>query len=240
MIKRLDLSRIFRGIFFITLLLSLIHPARVLADGDSRRYEFINISYTEYDWWLVHWQNNNLACEIKVDHDGAPTGVEIYRQCGDKIYDLWRISGPCFAADSVGQGQCGGMYLFLAGSELKQKEIQVELPTAKVWIELNDCILIRSTDICVDIPSLLITAEEPLPNERVTRIQGTMNGLPFNCNNSSCNLTLRVTGDNGIPIEFWADSSYGDSTIHYRGRIRVSENIDELTLTSGWQVDIVS
>ena len=240
MIKRLDLSRIFRGIFFLTLLLVLIHPARVLADGDSHRYEFINISYTEYDWWLVHWQNNNLACEIKVDHDGEPTGVEVYRQCGDKIYDLWRISGPCSAADSEGQVQCGGMYLFLAGSKQKEKEIQVELPTAKVWIELNDCIPIRNTNICVDIPSLLITAEEPLPNERITRIQGTMNGLPFNCNDSSCNLSLRVTGENGIPIEFWADSSYGDSTIHYRGRIRVSENIDELTVTSGWQVDIVS
>ena len=67
-----------------------------------------------------------------------------------------------------------------------------------------------------------------------------MNGLPFNCNDSSCNLTLQVTGDNGIPIEFWADSSYGDSTIHYRGRIRVSENVDELTITSGYQVDIAS
>ena len=240
MIKRLDPSSIFRGLIFLILLLGLIHPARVLAGGDPRRYEFIKISYTENDWWLVHWQNNNLACEIKVDHEGEPTGAEIYRQCGDKIYDLWRISVPCSAADSVGQEQCGGMYLFLAGSMQKEKEIQVELPTAKVWIELNDCIPIRSTDICVNIPSLLITAEEPLPNERIARIQGSMNGLPFICKDSSCNLSLRETGDNGIPIEFWADSSYGDSTVHYRGRIRVSENLDELTVTAGWRVDVVS
>ena len=240
MIKRLDPSRILRGVCFLTLLLVLIHPARVRAEGDPRRQEIIIIPYIEYDWWLVHWQNNNLACEIKVDHAGEPIGTEIYRQCGNKIYDLWRISGPCSAADSEQQGQCGGMYLFLAGSMQKEKEIQVELPPAKVWIELNDCIPIRSTDICVDIPSLLITAEEPLPNERITRIQGTINGLPFNCNDSSCNLMLRVTGDNGIPIEFWADSSYGDSTIHYRGRIRVSENIDEQAVTSGWPVDIAS
>lgn len=240
MIKRLDPSRIFRGIFFLTLLVVLIHPARVLAEGDPRRQEFIIIPYTEYDWWLVHWQNNNLACEIKVDHEGEPTGAEIYRQCGNKIYDLWRISDPCPAADSEYQMQCGGMYLFLAGSELKQKEIQVELPTPKVWIGLKDCISIRSTDICVEMPSLLITAEEPLPNERITRIQGTVNGLPFICSGSSCEVPLRMTGENGIPIIFWADSSYGDSTLHYKGRIRVSESVDELTVSSGWQVDIAS
>lgn len=240
MIKRIIPSRIYRGFIFVTLLLGLIHPTRVLADGDPRRQEFINILYTEYDWWLVHWQDNSLACEIKVDHEGEPTGAEIYRQCGNKVYDMWQGSDPCSGADSGNQRQCEGMYLFLAGSNQKDKDIQIELPTAKAWIELKDCIPIRNTDICVDIPSLLITAEEPLPNERITRIQGTMNDLPFICFGGSCDLALRVTGDSGIPIEFWADSSYGDSTIHYRGRIRVSESIDELTVTSGWRVDIAS
>ena len=120
MIKRIDLSRICR-VFFLTLLLGLFHPTRVLADGEPRRQEFINIIYTEYDWWLVHWQNNKMACEIKVDHEGEPTGTEIYQQCGNKIYDLWRISDPCSAAVSGDQGQCGGMYLFLAGSAQNAK-----------------------------------------------------------------------------------------------------------------------
>jgi len=230
----------YRVFIFLTLLLGLRTPTRVLADGDPRRQEIINIIFTEYDWWLVHWQNNKLACEIKVDHEGEPIGIEIYQQCGSKINELWRISDPCSDAASEDQDQCGGMYLYLAGSKQNEKEIQVELPTAKIRIDLKDCISIRSTDICVDIPSLLITAEEPLPNERITRIQGTLNDFPFICYGNSCDLKLRVTGDSGIPIEFWADSSYGDSTVHYRGRIRISESIDELTVTSGWQVDIAS
>jgi len=240
MIKKIDLSRIYRVIFFSTLLLSLSNPTRVLADGEPRRQEVINIVFTEYNWWLVHWQNNKLACEIKVDHEGEPTGTEIYQQCGSKIYNLWQVSDPCSAAATAGHGQCGGMYLFLAGSEQNDKDIQVELPLAKVWIELVNCISSWSTDRCVEIPSLLITAEEPLPNERITKIQGTLNDIPFICYGNSCDLKLRETGDNGIPIEFWADSSYGDSTVHYRGRIRVSEGVDELTIPSGWQVDIAS
>ena len=125
MIKRIDLSRIYRVFIFSTLLLSLSNPTRVLADGEPRRQEFINIVFTEYDWWLVHWQNNKLACEIKVDHEGEPTGTEIYQQCGNKIYNLWRISDPCSAAATLGQGQCGGMYLYLAGSKQNKKDIQI-------------------------------------------------------------------------------------------------------------------
>ena len=240
MIKRIGPSRIFPGLIFLILLIGLAHPARVLADGDPRRQESIDIPYSEYDWWLVQWLNNNLACEIIVDHEGEPTGAEIYVQCGKEIYDQWRISDPCSAADSENQVQCGGMYLFLTGSGLKQKEIQIELPTPKIWIDLKDCISIRGTDICVEIPSLMITAEEPLPNESITRIQGTLNNLPFSCLGNSCDLKLRVTSDGGIPIEFWADSSYGDSTVHYQGRIRVSESVEERTVTSGWRVDIAS
>jgi len=240
MIKRMERSRKVSGFIFLTLVMILGFPLRVLADGDSPRQEFINIVFTEYDWWLVHWQNDKLACEIKVDHDEDPTGAEIYQQCGKKIYDLWRTTDPCSAAASEDQEQCGGMYLFLAGSKQKEKDIQIELPIAKIWIELKDCIPVRNPDICLDIPSLMITAEEPLPNEKITKIQGTLNDFPFICYGTSCDVKLRETGDNGIPIEFWADSSYGDSTVHYKGRIRVSESVGELTITPGWQVDVVS
>ncbi len=114
MIKKIGLLRKYRVFIFLTLLVGLSHPVLVQAqEGEPRRQEFMNIVYTEYDWWLVHWQNNKTACEIKVDHEEEPTGAEIYQQCGKKIYDMWQISDPCSAADSGDQGQCGGMYLFL-------------------------------------------------------------------------------------------------------------------------------
>ena len=236
MIKKHSAPRIFQVLLLLALMMVLSRPGRVLADGEPHRQEIITITYTEYEWWLVHWQDNNLACEIRVDHEGDPTRTEVYNQCGKKIFDLWLNSAPCSGTNK----KCEGMYLFLAGFEKKEKDIQIELPTANVWIDVKDCISIRSSDICVDIPSLVISAEEPLPNEVISRIQGKMNDVPFICYGQSCELQLRVTGENGMPIEFWADSSYGDSSAHYRGRIRVSESIDELTFTPGWQVDILS
>jgi hypothetical protein len=225
---------------FFSLVMGLVFPTTVLADGEPLRQELITIKYTEYEWWLVYWQGNVLACEILVDHTGEPTAAEIYQQCGNKLSGQWLGTKPCSKADSHANEACAGMYLHLVGADQKKKDIQVELPPAKARIELKDCITTRKKDVCVDIPSLLITAEEPLPNEKIIKIQGTLNALPFICYGNSCEVTLRKTDASGIPVEFWADSSYGDSTIHYRGRLRVSEFVDDLTLISGWQVDIAS
>lgn len=236
MIKKLSITKYHFLAVIITLLLVLIQPARVQADDGPRRLELIKITYTEYQWWLVHWQDNSLACEIIVDHDGEPTGTEIYYQCGDKIHKMWANSAGCSSLN----GNCLGMYLYLADFVKREKEIQVDLPTPNVWVNLKDCIKVRNPEMCADLPTLEIKAEEPLPNERITRIQGLLNGVPFICYGNICDLTLRETGENGIPLEFWANSSYGDSTTHFKGRIRISEGMDELTQTSGWLVDIVS
>ncbi len=237
--KRLS-SRFFEGVLFLVFLLILIHPTIAFADGEPRRLETIEIVYTEHEWWLVNWQGGSVACVIAVDHSDSPTRSEIYLQCGEKFYNRWISSKLCSEADSKKPDVCSGLYLFLAGSQVKKKDIQLELPIPRVWVDLKDCISVRGTDLCVEIPSLLISAEEPLPNESIIKIQGTINDIPFICYGNKCELTLRITDNKGVSIEFWADSSYGDSTIHYKGRIRVGESIDEIPFTPGWRVDVVS
>lgn len=229
------------AIILILLVLSVLFvPQMAKADGDPHRFKIIEVVYTEYEWWLVYWQDGTLACNLNLDHDQTPSASEIFNQCGVKIFELWMESTPCLKADSNQSELCSGMYLFQAGSQNTMREIKIELPTPRVWIELKDCISVRGTELCAEIPSLLIIANEPLPNERIGKIQGTINENPFLCFSNTCELPLQITEENGVSIEFWADSSFGDSTSHYSGKIRVAESINEIPFTYGWRVDIVS
>jgi hypothetical protein len=90
------------------------------------------------------------------------------------------------------------------------------------------------------MPSLYITAEETLPNEWIIQVQGTLNGIPFACVGENCEVPLQPTAEDGIPIEFWAVSSLGDSSEIYSGRIRVSQGSSEFPFANGWRVEIVS
>jgi len=214
---------------------------QALADDGPRRTKTIEVVYTEYEWWLIRWDDETLVCDLYLDHDESPAAKEVYLQCGSEVYDLWAESAPCAVSETNQKENCPGVYLFLAGSETKQKEVVVELPTPRVRLDIKGCISAAGTELCAEIPTLVVTAEEPLPNESITRIQGTINEVPFDCNKESCEVKLGATGKDGVQIEFWADSSYGDSTEHYRGLIRVSDSgVAVDSEFSGWYVDIIS
>jgi hypothetical protein len=212
----------------------------VLADDEPRRSQTIEVSYTEYDWWLVYWQDNTLACDVRIDHEGEPTLEDVYNQCGEKIFNVWASSESCPQAEKEGRVTCQGLYAFSVGREERTRRLEVELPIPRIWSELHKCISVRGTELCSVIPSLMIIADEPLPNESILKVQGTFDQVPFLCFDNSCELPLYETGAEGVPIEFWAVSSYGDSTLHYRGRIRVAESDQVIPFTTGWKIDIVS
>ena len=219
---------------------SMVKPDWVLADSGSGRQQTIEVSYTEFTWRLLQWQDNNLACELKIEHPEKPTDTEIYFQCGETIYYQWLESMPCYEISGGDTQECSGIYLLLIRSEERTKEIVVDLPTPTVRVGLNDCVPVQGTDLCASKPSLLISAEEPLPNEEITQVEGRINEIPFFCSGEVCEVPLQVTVERGVAIEFWAESSYGDSSAHYMGRIRVTESANDSPLPKGWRVEIVS
>jgi hypothetical protein len=201
------------------------------------RVTTISVDYTAYEWWMATWKKNKFVCSIVVDHEGQPTLGEVYRDCGEDIYNGWKKQQPCI--DNV----CTGYYLYLVDTRQSQREIQVTLPPAEVWLALEDCAAVSrsGTNICESDPLLVLKGEEPLPNEHILRIEGTMDGQPFTCDPSpTCKLRLAATDDNGVELKFWAWSSYGDTSPVFSAQVRVAvadeNNPDQLS----WYVDVLS
>lgn len=226
---------------FAVILGASVSSFKVSADDTPERTTTIVVPYTEHEWWLSRWSNNAHLCKIFTDHEGIPTATEIYIYCGESIYTEWEETITCSSAIDGNGEDCEGVYLHHISSTPKEKEITVDLPLPEAKISLVGCSSPQNTDLCSHVPSLRITAQEPLPNEHIVQIQGRLSDIPFLCQGQVCEIPLRATSTKGITIEFWADSSYGDSSKQYSGRVRVVESgVSDTLGTSGWYVDLIS
>lgn len=205
---------------------------------ETTRQTTIVVQYTEYEWWLIRWSDNQIVCQIYIDHEGLPTIQEVFYSCGEELGEEWQDTPAC-KKDIT--SSCPGLYLHLASYQQKEREIVVDLPPPVVWISLEGCSPIPPENLCTQMPSLLFIGEEPLPNEQITAIHGSYDGNPFTCEGDRCTIPLSITPIEGIIVEFWADSSFGDSSEIFTTRVRVIESgVSTTPGTSGWYVDVVS
>lgn len=204
------------------------------------RFSIIAVGYTSYEWELRKWKDRTFVCKIVVNHDGMPSPDEVFRDCGAIIHREW-ISQPMCNLNNV--GNCEGYYALLVDTEPKEKEIAMQLPAASAWLTLEDCEPVYSagTNICETRPTLVITGQEPLPNETINKIEGTYNGQSFFCEDADvCKFRIPETDDDGVEMTFWAYSTYGDSSIVYDAQIRVKQADEGDPDQLYWYVDILS
>jgi hypothetical protein len=204
------------------------------------RYTFITVQYTAYEWSLATWKDQDPLCSIIVDHEGIPLPGEIYRDCGETIYSDWIVQGPCM---DTNKRDCEGFYIHLINNWPAEKEIPAELPPATVWISLEGCeyVLSTSTNICETPPTLVITGQEPLPDETIIRVEGTYDGKPFDCDGTDiCKFEIPATIEAGVKVEFWSFSSYGDSSLVYNAQVRVQKADEGDPDQLYWYADVLS
>lgn len=234
--------------FFLFLLmgaLALLNTKSVFAAPDPPpkpdRYTAITIEYTNYEWWLLRWEDNELVCEITIEHENLPTLSEVYVNCGKDIYNAWIAQDACPSEIMTKTPtECPGYYLHFISSIPKEREVAITLPPALVWIDLKDCILEEGTNRCDLPPELALRGDEPLAGEKVVRINGELDGVPFSCDSATCELPLTETNEDGIDLIFWADSSYGDSSYLFDAHLRVIYVEDEENDETFWYVDVLS
>ncbi|MDY6873000.1 MAG: hypothetical protein SVR81_03385 [Chloroflexota bacterium] len=191
------------------------------AEGPERK-ALISISYTTYEWWLLTWSDSKIVCQVYVEHEGWPEPGEVQYYCGDKILNDWLGTTPCVYDDDVtAADQCPGLYLHQASVTPGEREIEVALLPPEVYVDIADCNPQPPENRCETLPSLHLTGEEPLPNEDIISISGYVGLEPFNCEGSECTIPLPATGVAGVPVSFWAESSYGDSSDTFTAQVRV-------------------
>ncbi|MES0360718.1 MAG: hypothetical protein ABUK20_07385 [Anaerolineales bacterium] len=239
-------KRVITVVFLLILLLNLTATGGryVFAQETEEpvRHTTIVVEKTLYEWWLNRWTDNLLLCQIFVDHEGPPTAEEVIKDCGIEVYEQWRKTPPCEAA-AAGEPTtyCTGLYAHFAGYQPGTTTTEVELPPPSVWVDISGCSLRTPENFCTQRPNLVFTAEEPLPDQEIEFIYVVVEGVKVTCKGDECVVPTRSTSLNGTEVEFWADSSFGDSSEHFTALVRVLESgVPTAPTSNGWYVDVLS
>ncbi|MGA9531839.1 MAG: hypothetical protein WBR18_03905, partial [Anaerolineales bacterium] len=229
---RTDLSRSLASTPIVLALALGILTARAQAEPEGPgRARTITVQVVRHSWWLSDASSGELLCTLAVDHEGLPARGEVLELCGGEIYQAWLASPACDTADE----SCQGVLLHQVSANQVSKQVVVQLEPASAELSLKGCQPIDSGPACTDLPTLIIDGIEPLPNESIEAVRGTMDGLAFSCEDPQCALPLQPTGSSGRWLSFWATSSFGDTSEHYTAKIRVA-----MAPGGGWFVDVLS
>jgi len=190
------------------------------ADGPERK-ALISISYTTYEWWLLSWSSSQPVCQVYVEHQGVPEPDEVEYFCGSYLLNQWLSTPACtFSSQITTASQCPGFYFHLAAVTPGERQIEVKLLPPEVFVDVAGCSPLPPDNRCSALPQLHFVGEEPLPNEEIINIQGYVGAEPFNCEGSECTVPIPATGELGIPVVFWAESSYGDASVTFTAQVR--------------------
>ncbi len=122
-----SLKRLFLASVIVFLTVAVILPPRSVQaadpplEGPDRRTT-LSVEYTQYEWWLSWYLNNQPACTLFTETENQPTLAEIRSQCTTEVYEAWKKTGACSS------DVCGGLYLQNVGSKPAKKNVVVDLP----------------------------------------------------------------------------------------------------------------
>jgi hypothetical protein len=211
-------------------------------EGGPDRTFTKTIEVMEHTWWVVQWSDNETLCELNIDHEGLPTGSEIYYRCGEDVFEKWKESLPCEEASAGGNtSACLGVYLYYIRSQMVEREVQEELPAPQVWISISGCRPFLYGYRCQGTPFLELIGEEPLPFEHITAIHAEVGKEMYSCQLDRCYIPMADEYPEGVTVEFWAESSYGDESSTFSALVRtILIEPSEQGRESSWHVDVLS
>ena len=213
-------------------------PTPVPQPKGPDRFTSIKVDIAIYEWWMAAWRDNNVFCSFYVDYAGLPSDSDILTACGKDLYDEWKtFSAPCLEKNST---NCPGYYFIPISSRPEKRDVTVKLPPPDVRVYVEGC-QPDATGWCTQQPSLVLSAQDPLPNESIVSISGIAGSDSFSCEGSLCKFKLSETKQSGVRVTFWANSTYGDSSAVFDALLLVKmDGVTGDRLTPRWYVDVIS
>lgn len=240
--------RIYKGILLSGLLLLGLAAIGGLwfrfgyADELERKIEII-VPVVQTEWWVMNWDTNEIECVLLVEHDELPKPDEVIYSCGYDTYRKWANTPACTIPEDLPAGDpaCEGLYLHRVSTRQTEKTIEVDLPLSSVLLSLSGCTLIPPENLCDEVPNLVFIGHEPLPNEQTIAIHIRTEEEEIDCASDRCEIPMPITTLEGVEIEFWGDSSYGDSSPTYKALLRmVDAGVSKIPGETLWYVDVLS
>ena len=218
-----------------------------LPSAGVNRFVTIEVDYTIHEWWLLSWKDSEIVCQVYTEHEAWPDASEVLYYCGQNIQKQWLGTSACVFDENITNPQeCKGLYLHKASVTPSKRKVEISLPSPEVFVSVAGCARETGQVNCTTLPYLRLQAVEPLPNEQIIQINGSVNGAGFSCPGGACDLPLSPTGMEGVLVEFWAESSYGDASERYKAQVRVIPwgdfaNPDQTTADKpSYYVDVLS
>ena len=196
--------------------------------GDGERIKYVEREFTQYTWQMTD-KNGVAVCRVVITHEGIPTNMEALGQCEKELIPATATPTAVQATTTATPGAISTPTV-----PPSQKPIDIEKIFEDVYWTLLKTETIKRVEkitippIIIDIeaptspvtePYVTIRAFEPDREYQITSIQGLVDGNPFTCNQSACDIYLLRDSQ----ITYWANSTFGDESPHFSATVRLSK-----------------
>ena len=161
-----------------------------------------------YRWALAWWKNNTIVCNIYLDSTGEPSNEIIQKNCGNEILATWLTTPACTPSTQTGTANCSGLYLLFLGTVLPSEIWKTpELPKISTQAEIYNC---NSWENCNANPQMKFLIEGEIPRAQPHSLVVKIGATKTICDNQNCILDMPITDEEGLVVEYWAESVSGE------------------------------
>jgi hypothetical protein len=196
--------------------------------GEGERVKYVERVFTQYTWQLST-RDGVAVCKVIVTHEGIPTNMEALGQCEKELIPATATPTAALPTTTATPGAVATPTI-----PASSKPIDIDKLLQDVYWRLLRTETIKRVEkvvippVIIDIqapnqpvtePYITIRAFEPDRNYQITSIQGLVDGNPFTCNQSACDIYLVRDSQ----ITYWATSTFGDESPHLSATVRLSK-----------------